>query len=45
MALEIRNNVLVTVLSKISVDNKEAYKILMPSGLIRNAWASDLIFI
>lgn len=45
MALHTKYNIFVQVLQKQIIDNKEAYFIVMPSGLKSLAWSSELIFI
>lgn len=44
-ALHTRFNIIVPVLAETLVDNRKAYKIQMPSGLIALVWADDLMFI
>lgn len=45
MALDIKNNVFVTIIEKQSVNNKDYYKVIMPTGLVTLRWSEDLIFI
>ncbi len=44
-ALHTKYNIIVPVFEKLIIDNKQAYKIQMPSGLIALAWADDLMLI
>lgn len=44
-ALHTKFNIIVPVISEIFVENRKAYKIQMPSGLISLAWADDLFII
>lgn len=45
MALYVKFSTCVQVLEKTIVNNRECYRIIMPSGLQTIAWASDLIMI
>lgn len=45
MALDIKFNVFVQVLSKFQSDTMTMYKVLMPSGLVRTVPADELMLI
>lgn len=45
MALNTKFNIIVILIEKTSVNNKEAYRVMMPSGLETLAWSTDLILI
>lgn len=45
MCLLTKLNVFVPIIETIRIDGKEAYKVVMPSGLKTVVWASDAIVI
>lgn len=45
MALITKYNVFAPIIEKLKIDGKEAYKVIMPSGLKTLVWASDCLVI
>lgn len=45
MCLLTKINVFVPILETIRIDGKEAYKVIMPSGLKTVVWAADCLVI
>ena len=45
MAIHKRWSVFVEILEKVMIDDKDAYRVIMPSGLHALVWANDLMII